>query len=277
MTSDPMKTYYAPDNVGDYRDFDHMPFTIDSTRSYTAEEAQARNNPFLSNPLTHSGGFYTFDTPFVSFGTPDIAIGLPGGPSFNVDDPRISDRSAAPDNPGIRIATASTYGNTIPVSFGRRRLPGNIIQSSDLVPFLVGNGTQDTSYDKPTYEDPPAAGIGSVPGVVFSQDNDHCDLIHWLECEPDDGTCGSNGCDPKGGGGLQTTGDPYAGNYYWGKTTFADPTCSPVLPGFSAGPFETMDDAVADIGTACNALYHIGIYADLGAGSWALLSCIHAC
>lgn len=49
----------------------------------------------------------------------------------------VQDRQT-PDNPGLRYATASTYGVNIPVSLGQRFIGGNVIDASELRPVLVG-------------------------------------------------------------------------------------------------------------------------------------------
>ena len=50
-------------------------------------------------------------------------------------------------------ALCLAYGNVIPISFGKRRLPGTVIQSSNLVPKLIGTKEYTLAYQIPIYED----------------------------------------------------------------------------------------------------------------------------
>lgn len=43
-----------------------------------------------------------------------------------------------PENPGVRKVAVSTYGVTIPISAGRRRVYGNVIDAADMYARLVG-------------------------------------------------------------------------------------------------------------------------------------------
>jgi hypothetical protein len=120
--------------------------------AYSPEEAQAAVAGLVANPIpatsrqmmVSGGAFNSWDIRWIA--------GMPGK---RYEDVRIEDQEAEPNNPGIREVTASTYGQTIPVSLGRRRLPGNIIQSTQMVPRLVGGFDYEITYRVPVYSVPP--------------------------------------------------------------------------------------------------------------------------
>lgn len=128
---------------------------IDTGRSFTPAEAQAMLARLVANPIPVTNRTMTQD----SYYSPTMGYQrvnfVPGKPGYHIEDPRIEDQSAKPEKPETRFVTASTYGRVIPISLGRRRLEGNLIQASNLTPKLVGTTTKTIEYEIPIYEDPP--------------------------------------------------------------------------------------------------------------------------
>jgi hypothetical protein len=154
--------------------------------AYSPEEAQAAVAGLVANPIPAtsrqtiiSGG---------AFNSWDIRW-IPGMPGRHYGDVRIEDQEAEPTNPGIREVTASTYGQTIPVSLGRRRLPGNIVQSTQMVPRLVGGRDYEITYQIPIYEDPP-------DDEPFSVDVDPAPDRERPDPENPPNKCGQDPCRP---------------------------------------------------------------------------------
>lgn len=58
-----------------------------------------------------------------------------------------------PKSPGAKHYTTGAFGRVIPISLGQRRLEGTVIQSSALVPRLVGNREYEVTYEIPAVED----------------------------------------------------------------------------------------------------------------------------
>jgi hypothetical protein len=116
-----------------------------SSGAYSPDEAEAalaaaRKNPFhnyQSNPFDPWGG--SFPTIWQK---KDYAVG----------DVNIQKQDTAPENPGVQTVAFSTYGITIPISMGRRRLVGNVIDALDLVPRLIGNRDYYIDYEVPITE-----------------------------------------------------------------------------------------------------------------------------
>jgi uncharacterized phage protein (TIGR02218 family) len=124
-------------------------------RTYTPAEAQAMLARLVANPIPVTNATMTLDSYFSpTMGYQRVNF-VPGKPGYHVEDPRVEDQQAKPEKPEVRFASASTYGRVIPISLGRRRLEGNLIQSSNLVPRLVGTTTMTIEYEVPIYEDPP--------------------------------------------------------------------------------------------------------------------------
>lgn len=61
----------------------------------------------------------------------------------------IPEQEPPPASPAVMRFTQGAFGKTIPVSLGRRRLQGVLIQSSTLVPRLVGNTEYEVTYEIP--------------------------------------------------------------------------------------------------------------------------------
>lgn len=131
---------------------------------------------------------------------------------YHVGDVRIEDQTAAPDNPGIRKATSSAYGNVIPLSLGKRRVSGNVIQSTAIVPVLEGTRSYPVTYYIPLYEDPP------VPDGGWQISSGEPDRTRPDPDNPPE-NCGAKGCDDPtfvpspgtggGGGGPEPAGDSF--------------------------------------------------------------------
>lgn len=127
---------------------------LDTGRTYSPEEAQAMLAKLVANPIPAQNGNWQggYEGPgFRSYWW--RKRGAQSG--YHVEDPRIEDQTAKPEKPETRYATASTYGKVIPISMGKRRLEGNLILCSALVPKLVGNKDYTIEYEVPIYEDPP--------------------------------------------------------------------------------------------------------------------------
>lgn len=116
------------------------PFSFDN-RPMTPAQAQAAVANALANPIA--------PVPFTIQG-PRYRNG------YHIEDVRIEDQQEQkPENPGRRYVSASTWGRTIPISMGKRRLEGNLLQSSALVPKLEGTTEYYIDYKIPIYADPP--------------------------------------------------------------------------------------------------------------------------
>jgi len=75
-------------------------------------------------------------------------------PGFHIEGVRIEDQDEKPTAPEVRNFSTSSYNKMIPISLGRRRLGGNIIQCTAIVPRLVGTHEYTITYEIPVYEDP---------------------------------------------------------------------------------------------------------------------------
>jgi hypothetical protein len=128
---------------------------INTGRTYTPAEAQAMLARLVANPIPVTNATMTLDSYFSPYMGYQRVNFVPGKPGYHVEDPRIEDEQAKPEKPETRFVTASTYGRVIPISLGRRRMEGNLIQSSNLVPRMVGTTTKTIEYEVPIYEDPP--------------------------------------------------------------------------------------------------------------------------
>lgn len=243
---------------------------VDTSRAYTPAEAQAAIARLVANPIPVTNASVKGATGFRN-----VVSGverIPGKPGYHVEDPRVDDQSAEPNSPGRREVTASTYGKVIPISFGIRRLEGNIIQASDLIPRLVGNQTKYIEYQIPMYEDPPVDETEGFPTVNINPiPQDECEEPDFLDNNPPscsqsntgNGTvqdCGKKqSCDTRdpatntgnedddpdggeggeGGGGGGDPDDPP--NIHWFGFSFNkdDLTCSGVVANLNAGSIPT--------------------------------------
>lgn len=82
-----------------------------------------------------------------------------------------------PTNPGVKNVTFSTYGTVVPISAGQRRLYGNVIDCTPLVPQLVGTRTKTIPVEIPFYANdsecgPIIGGSGNPGGGADSTDDD---------------------------------------------------------------------------------------------------------
>lgn len=73
---------------------------------------------------------------------------------FHIEGVHIDSQKEKPEAPEVRQYSTSSYDRTIAISLGRRRLGGNVIQCSALVPRLVGTREYFVEYQIPIYEDP---------------------------------------------------------------------------------------------------------------------------
>lgn len=168
--------------------------------TYSPEEAAsalaiAQKNPIPGRPFegTMSKGPWAGLINVVYDQIPQAAVVM-----GDVDIPEQQNR---PENPGIRKATVSTYGAKIPISLGRRRLYGNIIESSALVPRLVGTRTYTVEVEVPYHVVPPECVDETGPGGdPCEQEPDPCNPTQ-TECgyedAPEAGANGSGGPSPE--------------------------------------------------------------------------------
>lgn len=226
--------------------------------AYSPEEAQAAVAALVANPIPATarqtrisgGAFNSWDIRFIA-----------GQAGHHYEDVRIDDQEAEPSNPGIREVTASTYGQTIPVSLGRRRLPGNVLQSSQMIPRLVGGRDYEITYKIPKYADPPDDEPLSVD-INPEPDRERPDP------ENPPGKCGGGDCDNSGpetggpgnpGPGPDDPPPPDGDFQYIGYTTSAAECCNIatftyedlqfLYPGQT--PRDTYAEALADVNSEC--------------------------
>lgn len=173
------------------------PFGIRTDRAYSPEQAQAMIANAIANPIPAYNG------------TVQLHIGKnPGGfgarPGYHIEDPQVADQGQPPERPETRYFTNNSYGKVIPISMGRRRVTGTIIQCSDLKPSLVGNRTYSVYYPIPIYEDPPA---NPTLGYSISPENHTRDDPGGMSCGAGD-ACNPRSISPETGGGGGGGGDP---------------------------------------------------------------------
>lgn len=134
--------------------------------TYTAAQAQAAIAKARANPvLGQRGGRGPRTSIYITGGMPRAVFipgtRVPGSAGAALGDVSIADQEQAPDNPGVRTVAASSWGSAIPISVGRRRVGGNIIYATPLIPRRVG----DVDY----YVKVP---LDVVPGGCCDDDND---------------------------------------------------------------------------------------------------------
>jgi hypothetical protein len=61
----------------------------------------------------------------------------------------IADQAAAPTKPADKAVSFSTYGVVIPISIGRRRIGGNIVESSTIQTVMLGTYDYFVEYQIP--------------------------------------------------------------------------------------------------------------------------------
>lgn len=64
--------------------------------------------------------------------------------------PTIADLEASPLKPPDKATSFSTYGVTIPISSGDRRMPGNVVSSSEIQSEMKGTYDYYVTYQVPT-------------------------------------------------------------------------------------------------------------------------------
>jgi hypothetical protein len=75
-------------------------------------------------------------------------------PGFHIEGVRIEDQDEKPTAPEVRRFSTSVYDKVIPISLGKRRMAGNVIQCTAIIPRLVGTREFEITYEVPIYEDP---------------------------------------------------------------------------------------------------------------------------
>lgn len=252
---------------------------IDTSRTYTPAEAQAMLARLVSNPIPAINRAYTADADYgAAIGGLHIRWG--GKSGYHVEDPRVEDQSAKPEKPETRYVTASTYGKTIPISMGKRRLEGNLILCSALVPKLVGNQDYTIEYEIPIYEDPP---VDDEEG--FTLDTSGGDIPDDpSDPPPETETCGkSDNCD------TRDEEKPAVTEYWWsvlcGDLRYIEQCVSPDAATIKGGPYKHESGAhTAGILAAKNCYPgdhgggRVGVYSrekseDGSVTAWELLSC----
>lgn len=213
---------------------------------YTPEQARAaiataQANPILSKLTVNNSGF----------GNQRIDL-IPGYHVGNVD---IEDQADKPENPGRKKVTSSAYGMTIPLSNGRRKLPGVLIQSGDLVPLLIGGREYDITYKLPIYEDKTV-----IDGAHVTDDTDGTTRPRTGGTACPEGTP----CDPKdaGGGGDEPSDSPFI------VVTPIEAECSPTSAATSPA-FATLGEATtygAGLGGDLYCVYQDGALVSSGGG-----------
>lgn len=124
----------------------------------TPEEAQAAISVAEKNPIAPKPFMHGWENPRLN------------KPGFHIEGVRIEDQKEKPEAPEVRIYSTSAYNKIIPISLGQRRLVGNIIQCSSIVPRLVGTHEVTIDYEIPVYEDP----VEDVNGGAENVDTPLC-------------------------------------------------------------------------------------------------------
>lgn len=150
---------------------------VSRTRGYNPTEARAVLARLQAipapDPLNYTpSGLFGMQR-WISGSLPPVALGKTYG---NV---RIKDQPEQPDNPGIREVSVSTYGNTIPVSLGRRRVSGNIVQSTNIIPRLPPPRKYFEFYEVPVTE---YIAVPKPPSFVLKKSDG--DDERGNECDP---------------------------------------------------------------------------------------------
>jgi len=73
-------------------------------------------------------------------------------PEYRYGSVDIAPQEQRPETPESRKVSVSTYGITIPLSMGARRINGNIIEATKIKPVLEGTYEYDVTYQIPIYE-----------------------------------------------------------------------------------------------------------------------------
>lgn len=212
---------WSPASIRDPFQFGTGPMTPAEAQ---AAIAQAVANPIAPVPFTLQGPRYRN--------------------GYHIEDVRIEDQQEQkPDNPGRRYVSASTWGRTIPISMGKRRLEGNILQSTALIPRLVGTTEYTVTYEIPVYEDPPLKPGGAVTVTYPGDDRPRPNpAIPQEGCDPG----AASPCDTRAD--IPPSGPPVTiGGYYWTATPYNGVSCSCASPdetGVVNGPYDTQTQAI---------------------------------
>ncbi len=90
--------------------------------------------------------------------------------------PTIADQQASPIKPADKAQSFSTYGVVIPISSGRRRMSGNVIESTPIKSQMLGTYDYYTTYQIPiTVTDEIQGGIS--PDSRYGDDTTQSELI----------------------------------------------------------------------------------------------------
>lgn len=118
----------------------------------TPEQAEAAIALAEKNPIPPKPFFDGWQNPRLNRG------------GLHIEGVRIDDQKEKPTAPEVRIYSTSAYNKIIPISLGQRRLVGNIIQCTAIVPRLVGTKEYTVDYEIPIFEDPaePSGGAEAV-------------------------------------------------------------------------------------------------------------------
>lgn len=117
--------------------------TATSPRDYTPEEAKA----FLSLPAAAP-----LIIPQVWSRTPFNGYSYAFGHKITTtigDVPDIAAQEAAPTKPADKAQSFSTYGVVIPISLGKRRMGGNVVQSTAITSVMIGTYDYEVTYQVP--------------------------------------------------------------------------------------------------------------------------------
>lgn len=144
----------------------------------------------ISNSGVHADGSYSPDAARAALTLPAVApVIIPalvnangfGGLTFqfghiistDIGTVDIADQDAAPTKPADKAVSFSTYGVVIPISLGKRRMSGNVIESTNIVSVMLG------SYDYFVEYQIPITTTDELQGEIHpdsNQDND--DFLH---------------------------------------------------------------------------------------------------
>jgi hypothetical protein len=229
-------------------------FATDANHTYTPAEAQAMIANLVANPIPAVNGTKSFETDLGIFGGLKAHY-TQGRSGYHVEDTRIEDQSGKPTKPATRYFSGSTVGQVIPISMGKRRLVGNVISASAIVPNMLGTKTYTVEYEIPIYEDPPinptygihldSSGGNNDPSTgsnsVTCNQDETCDTKTIPDLPPTDTIPDDGGGGGGGGGGAE---------YYYIIVTNPLGQCyaSASLGDMSAGPFASPDEACTSRG-----------------------------
>jgi hypothetical protein len=95
----------------------------------------------------------------------------------------IADQAAAPSKPADKVVSFSTYGVVIPISLGRRRMGGNVLESTNITSVMKGTYDYYVTYQIPiTVTDAIQGGI-SPDSSVSNNDTTQSELRRTTHTE----------------------------------------------------------------------------------------------